>query len=262
MPGALHDCGLRSAEEGQFSTARIHLTELLVDHPASDPATAVPGDLEKWRDDVIKGLGAKGGCADTEHMTDLTAFLGGFDSGKVSALADEARARVPAGLLKCGVKQFERGQYVASAQNMDRLLDSYPRAKDADYAERIRIAAGIALVDPKAGVKLPARNEPEDTVTMTVYNYSPDPFEMVYTGPATGAIMIDACDDCAYYAEGKQPSCDAYSLTLPSTTFTVPAGRYLTATRHDGRVTGWRKVGVQEQNYTRDGIFCTYTFKR
>ncbi|MFJ3406667.1 hypothetical protein [Promicromonospora sp. NPDC090134] len=261
VPGALHDCGIRSAGLGQFPTAKKYLTELLVDHPVSDPAAALPGDLKTWRDGLLKDLAGKDGCDDTVHVTGSTGFLAGFDSGKVSALADEARKQVPAGLLRCGVQQLERRQYAASAQNLAGLLESYPRAKEAQYAERVQIAAGIALVDPKAGVKVPARDEPEGTITLTVYNYSPDEFEMVYTGPATGVVEIEACDDCEYVPEGDDPECSAYSLTHPSTTVTIPKGDYITATRSDGVVQGWLGNEVDKVSYTASGGLCTWTYE-
>ncbi|MFI8523481.1 hypothetical protein ACIGB8_03485 [Promicromonospora sukumoe] len=259
IPGALHDCGMRSAETGNLDMSRTYLTELLADHPASDPASAVPGDLEEWRDGVLKDLGGAKGCADTDAATASTGFLAKFDSGAVSALADEARERVPAGLLKCGVEQFERRKYLGAVQALDGLVESYPRAKEADYAERVRIAAGIALVDPKAGVRLPARDEPEGTLTLTVYNYSPDPFQMVYTGPATGVVEIDECDDCSYLAKGEEPVCSGYSLTVPSTTVTLPAGDYLTATRRESTVVGWEDVGVDNESFTADTVLCTWS---
>ncbi|MFD7023928.1 hypothetical protein [Promicromonospora sukumoe] len=261
IPGALHDCGMRSAEVGNFDMSRTYLTELLTDHPASDPAAAVPGDLEEWRDGVLKDLSGAKGCTETEAATESTGFLAKFDSGAVSALADEARERVPAGLLKCGVEQFERRQYLEVVQTLDGLARSYPRAKEADYAERVRIAAGIALVDPKAGVRLPARDEPEGTLTLTVYNYSPDPFQMVYSGPATGVVEIDACDDCSYLDKGEEPVCSGYSLTVPSSTVTLPAGDYLTATRRGTTVFGWEDVGVDNEAFTADTVLCTWSSK-
>jgi hypothetical protein len=266
MPGALHDCGMRYTEDGAFAHARPELAELLKDHPASEPAAALPEDLATWRDDLIKELAGKRGCVDTDDARDSVSFLAGFDSGKVSALADKARIKVPAGLLKCGVRQFQDGLYLPALKNLDALLDSYPRAKEAEYAERVQIAAGIANVDPKAGVKLPARTEPEATITLTVYNYSPDEFEMVYTGPATGVVTIDPCDDCTYYAEGDAPECTGYSLTVPSTKVTVPAGSYLTATRRDGVVTGWMDDGgqdvVEKADFSIDGTwYCTWIYK-
>lgn len=261
IPGALHDCGLRSAEAGNFDMSRTYLTELLADHPASDPAAAVPGDLAEWRDGVLKELSGAKRCTDTGAAAASAGFLAKFDSGKVSSLADEAREQVPAGLLKCGLQEFERKQYATVVQALNGLVESYPRSKEADYAERVRIAAGIALVDPKAGVRLPAREEPDGTVTLTVYNYSPDPFEMVFTGPATGAVKIDGCDDCTYLPEGEQPVCSGYSLTLPSTTVTVPAGDYLTATRRDETVHGWEDDGVAKVSFTADGGFCTWSYR-
>ncbi|GHH65107.1 tetratricopeptide repeat protein [Promicromonospora soli] len=266
LPGALHDCGMRSTEDGDFNNARPTLEELLANHPASEPAAALPEDLATWRDRLLKKLAAKGGCTDTEDARDSVHFLGGFDSGKVSALADEVRKQVPAGMLKCAERQFQNQQYLAALENLDGLLNSYPRAKETGYAERLQIAAGIANVDPKAGVKLPARTEPEATITLTVYNYSPDDFEMVYTGPATGVVTIDPCDDCTYYAEGDAPECTGYSLTVPSTKVTVPAGSYLTAVRRDGVVTGWMDDGGQESvekaDFSIDGTwYCTWIYK-
>jgi hypothetical protein len=266
IPTALHDCGMRSTEDGAFASARPALAELLKDHPASEPAAALPKDLATWRDGLIKDLAGKRGCADTTQATNSASFLAGFDSGKVSALADKARTRVPAGLLKCGVRQFQEGLYLPALENLGALLDSYPRAKEADYAERLQIAAGIANVDPKAGVKLPARTEPEGTITLTVFNYGPYEFEMVYTGPATGGVTIDPCDDCTYYAKGDAPDCTGYSLTVPSTKVTIPAGSYLTAIRRDGVVTGWLDDGVQDsvqkEDFTTDGTwFCAWTQK-
>jgi tetratricopeptide (TPR) repeat protein len=263
LPGTLQDCGLQHLRRGNLAQARPVLADLLTDHPASEPAQELPTELAAWRDDVIKDLTSKGGCADTTRATRSTSFLAGFDSGKVSALADEARTRVPAGLLRCGVAQFEDKQYTAALGNLDSLLDTYPRAKDADYAERVRIAAGIALVDPKAGVKLPSRTELEGTITLTVVNYGPDPWEMVYTGPATGTISLDPCEDCGRYAEGEQPACQGYSLTRPSASVTIPAGSYLTAFRDEaGVIHGWRAVGVHKESYTADRISCAFATKR
>lgn len=261
LPDALHDCGLHSTRRGVFASARPMLTELLADHPASDPAQKVPEELAAWRDDLIKNLNSAGGCHDTRQATESTSFLAGFDSGKVSALADKSRAQVPAGLLRCGMTQFKNGQYTGALASLDVLLEKYPRAKDADYAERVQIAAGIALVDPDAGVRLPSRAEPEGTVTLTVFNYSPDPFEMVYTGPATGSVLVDGCDDCVLYDEGDQPACTGYSLTAPSKTVTVPAGDYLTSTRRDGVMSGWRDEGVKKENFTVDYGVCTWKYK-
>lgn len=263
LPGALHDCGLRSAERGVLGGARPMLTELLTDHPASDPAQDLPGELAAWRDDLIKDLASKGGCTDTSNATESTSFLAGFDSGKVNALADEARKRIPAGLLTCGVRQFEDEQYTAALENLDALLDAYPRAEDADYAERVQLAAGIALVDPDAGVQLPSRTEPEGTITLTIFNYSPDPWELAYTGPATGTVALDPCEDCVRYAEGEEPPCQGYSLTNPSASVTIPAGSYLTASRDEaGVVVGWYDAGVVEETFTADRVTCAYSTER
>ncbi|MEU4384031.1 hypothetical protein [Promicromonospora sp. NPDC023805] len=263
LPGALNDCGLLFAERGTFASARPMLTELLTDHPASDPAQALPKELTAWRDDVIKSLNGKGGCDDTRQATESTSFLAGFDSGKVKALADEARTKIPAGLLKCGVRQFEGGQYAPALQNLDALLASYPRAKDADYAERVQIAAGIAQADPKMGVELPSRTEPEGTVTLIIYNHGPDRWNMVYTGPATGAISLDPCEDCVRYAEGDEPACQGYSLTKPSAKVTIPAGSYFTASSDDdGNVLGWRDVGVEKESFTASRVLCAFATKR
>jgi hypothetical protein len=261
LPGALHDCGLRYTERGVFASARPMLAELLADHPASDPAQNLPQELAVWRDGLVKKLTSKGGCTDTRQATASTSFLAGFDSGKINALADKARTQIPAGLLKCGVAQLKNEQYTAALQNLDVLLETYPRAKEADYAEQVRIAAGIAYLDPKAGVRLPARDEPEGTVRLTVFNYSPEPFEMVYTGPATGTVVIEGCEDCVLYEKGDQPECTGYSLTAPSKTVTIPAGEYLTSTRRDGVMVGWRGESVQRVSYTADDGLCTWANK-
>jgi hypothetical protein len=259
LPDALRACGMKLAADGDFAAAEPPLTELLTDHPSSDPAVALPADLTAWRDGLIKALAGKKGCTRTAVATGSTGFLGGFDSGKVSALADKARTQVPAGLLECAVRQFEARDLLGAKTNLDAILVSYPRAKEAEYAARLEIAAGIARLDPKADVKLPPRTEPEGTVTLTVYNFSPNQFEIVYTGPATGVVTIDACDDCTYYAEGDQPECTGYSLTVPSETVTIPAGEYLTATRHDGIIVDWRGGDLGKETYTADGGICTWT---
>ncbi|MGI5186762.1 hypothetical protein ACQEVI_01300 [Promicromonospora sp. CA-289599] len=262
LSGALHDCGMEFVEDDQLTTAEGPLTELMTDHPSSDPAAALPDDLAAWRDGLIKELASKKGCSGTAAAADSAGFLAGFESGKVSALADKARTEVPAGLLKCAVRQFKAQDHVGAEANLAALLDSYPRAKETGYAERLQIAAGIARLDPKAGVKLPSLKEPEGTVTLTVHNYSPDEFEMVYTGPATGVITIDACDDCTYYAKGDQPECIGYSLTVPSETVTIPAGDYLTATRHDGVILNWENGELDKESFTADGGLCTWNQKR
>lgn len=262
LSGALHDCGMESLEEGQLSDAEQPLAELMADHASSDPAAALPDDLAAWRDGLIKELSSKGGCTETAAAADSAGFLAGFDSGKVSELADKARTEVPAGLLKCAVRQFKAQDHLDAETNLAAILDEYPRAKETGYAKRLQIATGIARLDPKAGVKLPALKEPEGTVTLTVHNYSPDKFEMVYTGPATGVITIDACDDCKYYAKGDQPACVGYSLTVPSETVTIPAGDYLTATRQDGVIYNWENGELDKESFTADGGLCTWSQKR
>jgi hypothetical protein len=259
LPGALHKCGMHYAENYELPAAERALGDLLADHPASDQAQGLPGELAAWRDDLLENLRSKGGCTDPSPAIESTSFLAGFDSGKISALADKARTQVPAGLLKCAERQFEAKDYFGADTNLEAILGSYPRAKEADYAERLQIANGIALLDPKAGVSLPPRTESESTVTLTVFNYSPDQFEMVYTGPATGVVTIDPCGDCTYYAEGEEPECVGYSLTIPSETITIPAGDYITATRHDGVIVGWLGGGVDKESYTADGGLCTWS---
>lgn len=261
LPGALHDCGLRATRRGDLGTARLMLDDLLANHPTSEPAQGLPDDLAAWRDDVIQGLGRFGGCTDTRQAGDLVSYLAGFDTARVSALADEAREQVPARLLTCGVRMFEGEQYTAALDSLENLLENHPRADQAEYAERLRIAAGMARVEPDADVPLPARDEPAGTVTLTFYNHSPQPFDVVYTGPATGVVSVEACDDCALVTEGHEPECTGYSLTLPSTTVTVPAGRYLTATERDGNVVGWHKEGVKEEHFTTSQTFCTWTYE-
>jgi hypothetical protein len=262
LSGALHDCGMEFVEEGELPAAEQPLAELMTDHPSSAPAAALPDDLAAWRDGLIKQLASKRGCTGTAAATDSTGFLAGFDSGKVSALADKARTEVPAGLLKCAVRQFKAQDHLGAETNLAAILDAYPRAKEAGYAERLQIATGIARLDPKAGVKLPSLTEPDGTVTLTVHNYSPDKFEMVYTGPATGVITIDACDDCSYYAKGDQPECVGYSLTVPSETVTIPAGDYITATRQDGVILDWEGGDLGKESFTADAGFCTWNQKR
>lgn len=262
LSGALHGCGMESVEEGQLTAAAEPLTELMTDHASSDPAAALPDDLAAWRDGLIKQLASKKGCTATTEARDSTAFLAGFDSGKVSALADKARTQVPAGLLECAVRQFKAQDHLGAQANLTAILDEYPRAKEAGYAGRLQIATGIARLDPKAGVKLPPRTEPEGTITVTVHNYSPEEFEMVYTGPATGVITIAACDDCSYYTKGDKPECTGYSLTVPSETMTIPAGDYITATRHDGVIYEWADKKVSKESYTADSWLCTWRHER
>lgn len=262
LSGALHGCGMEFIEEGELRDAEEPLTELMTDHPSSDPAAALPDDLAAWRDSLIKQLASKGGCTETAAAAHSAGFLAGFDSGKVSALADKARTEVPAGLLKCAVRQFKAQDHLDAEANLAAILNEYPRAKETGYAGRLQIATGIALRDPKAGVKLPSLKEPEGTVTLTVHNYSPNKFEMVYTGPATGVITIDACDDCKYYAKGDQPACVGYSLTVPSETVTIPAGDYITATRQDGVIYDWEDGNLGKESFTADAGYCTWSHKR
>jgi hypothetical protein len=262
LPGALHGCGMQFVEDGQLRAAERPLAELMGDHPASEPATALPEDLASWRDGLIERLAEKNGCTGTATAAGSTGFLAGFDSATLSALADKARTRVPAGLLECAVRQFKAEDLLGAEANLRGILDSYPRAKEAEYAERLQIAAGIARLNPKAGVGLPPRTEPEGSVTLTVYNHSPDQFEMVYTGPATGAVTIDPCEDCTYYAEGDQPECSGYSLTIPSETVTLPAGDYVTATRQGGVIVDWLGGDAGDHSYTADSWLCTWNYER
>ena len=88
-------------------------------------------------------------------------FLAGFDSGKVSALADEAQHAVPAGLLKCGVRQFEARDYTARSRTWPPSSTRTRGPKDAGYADASSSPRESPCSTREAGVQLPSLNEPE-----------------------------------------------------------------------------------------------------
>jgi hypothetical protein len=113
---------------------------------------------------------------------------------------------------------------------MDSFVTTYPNDRDKALAQKFSIAAQIAQHDADAGKVIPTLTA-GGSVTVTFLNGSPDPTEMLYTGPATGSVELAACPKCTVYQDslitplgGAPTPCNDSTIGYPTVTITLPPG--------------------------------------
>jgi hypothetical protein len=229
---SLYECGVVGLGAPQSATSATDLGELLTTFPTSPQAAKVEPAVSSAIDKAAEGVTGADPCSATTLLRTLGAqarALPGEKAGVAAALGrDAGRADndVESGTYACGVAEYKGGDFAAALSTMNDFVGAYPHDGNLALAQKIAIAAQIAQQEPAAGKQLPTLASGGD-VAVTIMNDSPDPIEILYTGPATGSVTLGACGSCSTYIsdqEGQQFACMDSSKTYPTTTISLPAG--------------------------------------
>lgn len=207
--------------------------ELLKTFPKSTYAPKVAPAFEasiKTRTDALSGGTA---CSSTKELHAIEASLDGMTDPSVEGAADQADAAVQKGDFACGTNQFKEKDFKAALDTMTAYAKDYPSSPQAAHARSIAIAAEIAEEEPAAGGTLPPADAPGGSrMVMVVSNDGPGEVELLYTGPMTGKVTLNACGTCTKYpspifaGSKKIKACTGPSSKYPKATLLLPAGDY------------------------------------
>ncbi|WP_194915847.1 hypothetical protein [Catenulispora rubra] len=229
---SLYQCGVNALGAKADPTAAQDLNLLL----STFPTSAQAGKVEPA---VAAAIGAAAGQLTGSDPCSATATLTGLGTqaksltSSVATVSDALKKDVAtdggdieSGTYDCAVSDYKNGKFTDAQTAMDSFVSTYPNDPNKALAQKFSIAAQIAQQDADAGKVIPTLTG-GGSITITISNDSPDPMQILYTGPATGAINIGACTSCKAYAsnaEGQQNACSNTSIDYPKTSFTLPPG--------------------------------------
>ena len=263
---SLYQCGVSALGANADPTAAQDLNKLL----STFPTSAQAGKVEPA---VAAAIGAAAGnltgsdpCSATTTLTGLGAQAKALTSS-VTTVADGLKkdvatdgSDVESGSYDCAVSDYKNGKFTDAQTAMDSFVSTYPADPNKALAQKFSIAAQIAQQDADAGKVVPTLTN-GGSVSITIFNDSPDPMQILYTGPATGTINIDACASCKTYgtdAEGQQNACGDSSVSYPKTSFTLPPGTTYFLQKSTG--TNVRSYSHSEQ-YDADSTYDVCAFE-
>lgn len=228
---SLYQCGVKALGPNGDTTAATDLNQLL----STFPASAQSGKVASAVGDAIKtaaaGITGSDPCTATAGLTKLGTQISPLTSTQASVTAglkkdtDAVNGDIESGTYACAVSDYTGGKFTDAETAMNNFVTTYPDDPHKALAQKYSIAAQVAQQDADAGKVVPTLTS-GGSVSVTIYNDSPDPVVMLYTGPATGSVNIAACSSCKIYAsdtDGQQNACSA-GLDYPKTTFTLPPG--------------------------------------
>ena len=229
---SLYQCGVGGLGTTGKTTATTDLSELLTTFPTSPQAAKVEPAVASAINKAAAGTSGSDPCTATTRLRTLGTQASTLTGGKAGVAvilhkdAATADGDVEFGTYACGVSQYKSGDFTGAQATMDNFVSTYPHDPNQAPAQKFSIAAQIAQQEPAAGKNLPTLAS-GGSVSLTILNDSPDPIEILYTGPATGSITIGACGSCSTYPsdqEGQQYSCTDSSINYPQATISLPPG--------------------------------------
>ncbi|MEU7032616.1 hypothetical protein ABZ958_02885 [Streptomyces sp. NPDC046237] len=232
-----YECGVAGlGRAGTETTAGEHLNALLSTFPQSPYAGKVePAVREGLRTRAAAvSAGTTGACAAVVDLRRFDTSVGALEpKATFAAVARDTGKEIEKGDFACGVEQFKGKEFSEAVQTMTEYAEQYPDSPQAAHARTIAIAAEIADETPAAGSRLPSATAPGGSrMVMVVSNDGPGAVELLYTGPVTGRVTLNACGNCKAY-EGslrlgapKPKVCTGPSSKYPKVTLTLPAGQY------------------------------------
>ncbi|MEY9932152.1 hypothetical protein ABH926_006801 [Catenulispora sp. GP43] len=224
--------GYLSGAGANLTTATQDLNLLMSTFPNSAQAGQVEPAVSNALGAAAGGITGSDPCTATDSLTQLSTQIKDLTSpvsGISTALqkdATTALADVESGSYSCAVSKYKGGDFAGAQTAMDSFVSTYPNDPNKALAQKYSIAAQIAQQDADAGKVTPTLTN-SGSVSLTVSNDSPDPMQILYTGPATGTINIAACSGCKTYAnatDGQQNACGNSSIDYPKTSLTLPPG--------------------------------------
>jgi hypothetical protein len=263
---SLYQCGVNALGGKADPTAAQDLNQLMSMFPASVQAGKVEPAVAAAISAAAAGLTGADPCGATSTLTGLGTQAKALTSGVASvadALKKDAAADgndVESGSYDCAVSQYKSGKFSDAQSAMDSFVSTYPNDPNKALAQKFSIAAQIAQEDSDAG-KVTPNLTAGGSVSITISNDSPDPMQILYTGPATGTVNIGACTGCKVYAsnsDGQANACGSDSTDYPKASFTVPPGTLYVLQKSTG--TNVQSYAHSEQ-YDADSIYDVCAFE-
>jgi hypothetical protein len=230
---SLLQCGvsLLGGPNGQ-TVGVVDLNLLLGQDSASTQAGQVPTAVAAVITKAAGGITGSDACTATSGLTTLGTQVNALTSADATITAglkkdtDTVNGDVESGTFACAVSDYTGGKFSDAETAMNDFVSTYPNDPRKVLAQKYSIAAQIAQQDADAGKVTPTLTS-GGSVTVTIYNDSPDAVDMLYTGPATGSVDIAACTSCKIYASDADAAagdCVNGGTGYPKATFTLPPG--------------------------------------
>ena len=153
-------------------------------------------------------------------------------------LRKKAERELPEATLTCA-RALRRGREYQSAIGWyQALLRDYPGSRAAMSGRSELIATRVDSYAARAGKgKLPpppvSGQGASGSVEITIANSSPEPLELLFSGPATAdSVRVPACGGCQEVGSGAADSSSCSNA--PSRTVRIKPGRYRTVARAPG----------------------------
>jgi hypothetical protein len=231
---SLYQCGTAALGSGDSNTSgnTTDLSTLLSTFPTSAQAAKVEPAVAASISKAAAGISGSKPCDVTSTLQTLASQAAAVTGGSAAVSAalhkDAATATsdLENGTFACGESQYKSGDYSDAETTMNNFTSTYPNDPNKALAQDYDIAAQVAAQDSAAGKVTPTTASGGD-VTVTILNDSPDPIQILYTGPVTGSATIGACGKCTTYssnATAQADACTDSSISYPQTTISLQAG--------------------------------------
>lgn len=263
---SLYRCGVAALGGAADPAAARDLNQLMSTFPASAQARKVEPAVAAAIGGAAAGLTGADPCGATSALTGLGTQVKALTSGAAGvaeALSKDLAADgsdVESGSYACAVSEYKAGKFSDAQRAMDIFAAAYPSDPNKALADKFSIAAQIAQQEADAG-KVTPNLTAGGSVSITVSNDSPDPMQILYTGPATGTITVGACTGCKVYAsdsDGQANACGSQGTDYPKASFTVPPGTVYFLQKSTG--THVQSYAHSEQ-YDADSIYDVCAFE-
>ncbi|WP_256090282.1 hypothetical protein, partial [Actinacidiphila rubida] len=230
---SLYECGVSDLAKDPAASGGSgdHLSELLTMFPRSPQAAKVEAAVRAQITSTARAVHGNDPCGTTDRLRALAtraSALPGDNAGITGALAKDARQAggyVESGTYACGVDQYRSAEFRSAADTMQAFAKKYPHDTHRALAQKIAIAAEIAETDPAAGRRMPTTAS-GGGIPVTISNDSPEPVEVLYTGPVTGSFSLPGCGSCHLYSNestARSAACKS-GRTYPKRTIELPPG--------------------------------------
>ncbi|MEV0778348.1 hypothetical protein [Streptomyces sp. NPDC050428] len=230
------ECGKRALAAGGSGADRGDLAELISTFPESAQAAAVTPAVDAAIKERAGKLGGADPCTSTTELENLSEMVNSFETD-TAALKKRAASAVESGTYACGVDQFKDKRFDLALETLTSFRSTYKDSKRKDRARDIAIAAEIAAERGAAGKRLPPEKTPGGPrLEVVVSNDASDAVEILYTGPVTGTLKIEACGGCENYSsyDAVDKACKDPGKGYPKKTLRLPVGDYHFLLKHSG----------------------------
>ncbi|MCF4121917.1 hypothetical protein L1785_13115 [Antribacter sp. KLBMP9083] len=233
LPASLRGCAGTYLETANPSDAAPYLDRLLADHGSSAEATALPGEMATWRDEILATITGDDPCGALESTRGVAQLFDLVAAESLATLGGAAAERVPEGIYLCGLRYFDDKEFTLARETLTELVEDHAGDPRVAYAERVIVTADVATVYPEAGAQRPGESAAGGARTeITIYNYGPDAVDWLYTGADTGSVHLEPCASCATVSDLESaPECLESSPGYPSVVLSLPEGSYFMALR-------------------------------